>query len=1278
GGGGMDLMFGNAGADWMDGGTNIDFMWGNDGPDTMVGGDGGSILINSSPLTWGNFMWGNDDADSMTGGLHQDLMFGNDGPDTMFGLSASDFMFGNADADFINGNGQSDWINGNDGADEIHGGDGVLDILIGNSGGDRIFGESGNDLILGNDGADTIFAGSGTLDMVFGGDDPDLVHGETGVDLILGQDGADTLFGNDNTDFILGGLDGDTIHGNDGSDLLWGNSGNDVIYAGSGAVDVSFGNSGADRIFGEDGFDLAFGNEDDDDVRGGDDTDMLFGNDGNDRVDGESGFDFVWGNNGSDMLFGGTQTDLMWGGNDNDTMHGNSGVDFMWGQRGQDTMNGNEDADAMWGNEDADAMDGGSGIDVMFGNDGHDWMHGGGSSDLMFGNAGNDMMHGDDGNDLMFGNSGNDLMHGDAGNDVMFGNDGDDKMFGGTGNDLLFGNDGADKLYGEDGLDLLVGGAGNDGIFGGSGSDVVFGGDGSDFIYGGADRDILSGNGQADVMYGEGGNDWMFGNDGNDRMDGGADNDRMWGNSDDDQMLGGSGNDWMFGNTGNDTLDGGPGNDKLFGNLGNDSLFGGPGSDLLVGGLGSDSKSKNGSSGLVFPQAACGEIHGLKWEDRNGNGVMDPGEPLLAGFTIYVDLNNNGVHDVGEPSGVTMTDDPSTHDDETGMYWITGLLPGTYIIREIVPSGWIQTAPSSLFYTVTIGPGQIVEGLDFGNRREGADVHGRKLTTVRRAQTLTRGLPDAYVLPTEPVSPSAGAAAYLSTIGATSRNYDETGVNKQFLDSFQSLPSGIVSATLQIGLKPQGEVDFNDALGLFFFSGTGSVLAGWSAYLGTGNGGVSLLSNVWSTGNYPSGNVFTLNLGALPTSSGTTSLIGNLNTYGKLDVRVQDDTAVDFMRLSLVYEEKVGLNNWLIEAVDSQGNLVSESVTMNMDLNGDGQIDPATESGWYWLTDLPAGNYTIQEQLKPGWLPVDPATGSYNLNLGWGQDIHDLDFCNRVRGRVFPNDPVDDIADLAASFDEFFQPGLATGVVGFDGLSGPFDPNTFAADGVHFENLGPFNLVGMEGDPSSIEQLDGYDGTWRADGDNVLLSYPNHETPFTIVFDEPVSSVGSFVNTGKEGEVDTLTMEAFDVDGNLLASFQTTVRPYEDPSNREGFWGIDIGEDVISRVTILNDNDQDFGNALTIDEIRWQRQTVVGGLPGDYNGNGIVDAADYTVWKDNFGSDTELAADGNEDGVVNAADYTIWKDNFGQTNSVTQVEPIAVRRGRSAAHDAAFRTSSWW
>jgi hypothetical protein len=53
-------------------------------------------------------------------------------------------------------------------------------------------------------------------------------------------------------------------------------------------------------------------------------------------------------------------------------------------------------------------------------------------------------------------------------------------------------------------------------------------------------------------------------------------------------------------------------------------------------------------------------------------------------------------------------------------------------------------------------------------------------------------------------------------------------------------------------------------------------------------------------------------------------------------------------------------------------------------------------------------------------------------------------------------------------------------------------------------------------------------------------------------------------------------------------------------------------------------------------------------IPGDYNANGIVDAADYALWRNMLGQmGPGLPADGNGDGTVNDADFDLWRANFG-------------------------------
>jgi hypothetical protein len=60
---------------------------------------------------------------------------------------------------------------------------------------------------------------------------------------------------------------------------------------------------------------------------------------------------------------------------------------------------------------------------------------------------------------------------------------------------------------------------------------------------------------------------------------------------------------------------------------------------------------------------------------------------------------------------------------------------------------------------------------------------------------------------------------------------------------------------------------------------------------------------------------------------------------------------------------------------------------------------------------------------------------------------------------------------------------------------------------------------------------------------------------------------------------------------------------------------------------------------------------VSDGLPGDFNRDGMVDAADYVVWRDTFEQTGNLAADANEDNIVDADDYVLWRANFGRSDS---------------------------
>jgi len=94
-------------------------------------------------------------------------------------------------------------------------------------------------------------------------------------------------------------------------------------------------------------------------------------------------------------------------------------------------------------------------------------------------------------------------------------------------------------------------------------------------------------------------------------------------------------------------------------------------------------------------------IQGLKFEDINGNGALNSGEPHLAGWNIKAT-------DSAANSQTTTT-------DASGNYSLTVAAPGTYTISELPQTGWTQTTPVGGTYNLTVSPGQLVSSRDFGN-----------------------------------------------------------------------------------------------------------------------------------------------------------------------------------------------------------------------------------------------------------------------------------------------------------------------------------------------------------------------------------------------------------------------------------------------------------------------------------------------------------------------------------------------------------------------------------
>lgn len=94
------------------------------------------------------------------------------------------------------------------------------------------------------------------------------------------------------------------------------------------------------------------------------------------------------------------------------------------------------------------------------------------------------------------------------------------------------------------------------------------------------------------------------------------------------------------------------------------------------------------------------------------------------------------------------------------------------------------------------------------------------------------------------------------------------------------------------------------------------------------------------------------------------------------------------------------------------------------------------------------------------------------------------------------------------------------------------------------------------------------------------------------------------------------------------------------------------GGSLISAFQVAGNGDGD-GN---VDAAEYVRLVLRQTLTGDFNADGVVNLADYTLWRDNFGATITLPGEHSTPGVVTPEDYLDWKANYGARFS----DPYAV------------------
>jgi hypothetical protein len=211
--------------------------------------------------------------------------------------------------------------------------------------------------------------------------------------------------------------------------------------------------------------------------------------------------------------------------------------------------------------------------------------------------------------------------------------------------------------------------------------------------------------------------------------------------------------------------------------------------------------TNNNSTNNNFGEVIPGTISGFVYEDVNGNGVMDPGEPGITNATMTL----SGVDEYGNPVMQVAT----TASD--GSYQFTNLTPGTYSVTISQPTGYLPghdnvgSAGGTVQAPLSIAQIPLVDG--------GTDIN-YNFGEVRNASLSGYVYEDAnnsgqYVPPDQPLSGVTVNLTGVNDLGNQVSQTTTTAADGSY--SFSQLRPGVY--TLTKATTPAGYLDGKDTAG---------------------------------------------------------------------------------------------------------------------------------------------------------------------------------------------------------------------------------------------------------------------------------------------------------------------------------------------------------------------------------------------------------------------------------------------------------------------------------